>query len=263
MSHTANCRFTLNCRNSRKMIRPWLHLFKKPSAFLMILHLRGPHKPTAPKANLASKVSNDHPVHNFKSGRWNNRYLHEGFRPFSSHNACQICSINNHTADRCKRRYSASPSAQMALHQPLQSDWYPNTSATHHITPDLADLSLSNNYHGVDIATVSNGPGLNIQNIGSSSLQFNSHNFKLNDVLHLPSIHKKLLFVQQFCKRQPLFLWVPFGLFCDQGSGNQDTLAPQPNWRGLYKLPGTSQQINDAKFFFSVNVVPSLNGMLV
>ncbi|CAB4300097.1 unnamed protein product [Prunus armeniaca] len=36
--------------------------------------------------------------------------------------------------------------------------WFPNTGATHHITPDLANLSITNNYNGLDQLTVGNGP---------------------------------------------------------------------------------------------------------
>lgn len=41
-----------------------LSLKPEPST---IQELYGPHKPTATMANQTNKVSNDHPVHNFKS----------------------------------------------------------------------------------------------------------------------------------------------------------------------------------------------------
>lgn len=59
---------------------------------------------------------------------------------------CQICDSFNHTANTCYQRYSnapPSPSAHMASYgAPSQVlDWFPDTVATHHVTPDVTSLN--------------------------------------------------------------------------------------------------------------------------
>ena len=90
---------------------------------------------------------------------------------------CQIFGYRNHTADRCRRRYSrynshnqnAIPHANYSsvgnsqnncassqvpianyTHGGSTMPWYPDTTANYHITPDLANLSIAHDYNGHD-----------------------------------------------------------------------------------------------------------------
>jgi len=83
-----------------------------------------------------------------------------------------------------------------ALPQPCDLNWYPNTSATHHITFDLNSLNIhSKAYDGIDEIQVGNGSRLAIKNAGISKL---SPNFNLHYVLHVLKISKNLLSIQKF-----------------------------------------------------------------
>ncbi|KAA0062985.1 Retrovirus-related Pol polyprotein from transposon TNT 1-94 [Cucumis melo var. makuwa] len=82
--------------------------------------------------------------------------------------------------------------------------WYPDTSATNHITNDLTNLNYSTNYSGVEQVHVRDGTGLKILNPGHSFLipfdiSISSDNhcpiLSMPNVLHVPHIKKNLLSV--------------------------------------------------------------------
>nr|KYP64560.1 hypothetical protein KK1_019160 [Cajanus cajan] len=50
----------------------------------------------------------------------------------------------------------------------IDSLWYLNSSASHHITHDESNLSLKNAYTRVDFVNISNGTGLHIKHVGHS-----------------------------------------------------------------------------------------------
>lgn len=160
-----------------------------------------------------------------RGGRNGNR----GRRGYNnSRPACQICGLNNHIASTCRRRFDSTfqprsqnfnrsnmdfsgtaqghlsvlpppsmPDSQISSHSQY---WYPDTGATHHVTPDLASLSLSTPYRGTNKLVVGNGTGLNIAHVGSGILPNTSRPLHLNNILHVPHIQKPLLSVQKLCK---------------------------------------------------------------
>ena len=77
--------------------------------------------------------------------------------------------------------------------------WTPNTGANHHMTLDSYTLYDIHPYQGMDHIRVGNGQGLPIVTKGTALYSSpNSSPFKLNDVYHVPSLTKSLLFVQKF-----------------------------------------------------------------
>lgn len=131
---------------------------------------------------------------------------HQNQRCFNSKATYQICDFLN-IADKCKQRYdsfSKYPTANVA-HASLESDWYPETPASHHITQNLADSSLSNAYTRNDKVTVGNGRGLKIFNTSSSTLSTPTKSFNLNNILHVPTVHKNLLSIKQFSRDNKCF----------------------------------------------------------
>lgn len=67
---------------------------------------------------------------------------------------------------------------------------YPGSEVINHITNDLNNLTIKNNYQGHDQLQVGNGAGLTIAHIGSSKL-LTHHPFSLNEILYIPLIAKK------------------------------------------------------------------------
>jgi hypothetical protein len=85
--------------------------------------------------------------------------------------------------------------------------WYIDSGATEHITPNLANLSLYNEYRGKDKVIVGNGVGLPISNIGSSTLRYKSHPFLFKQILHCPNVSTNLLSVNRFaCNNHCAFI---------------------------------------------------------
>ena len=92
------------------------------------------------------------------------------------------------------------------MHAPLATpqaspdlNWYPDSSATHHLTSDFANLNVkAKEYHGPDQIRIGNGISLNIKHIGFTKLSIPSSSFLLHDVLHVPYITKNFISVHKF-----------------------------------------------------------------
>ena len=161
---------------------------------------------------------------------------------------CQICNRLGHVAIDCYQRYEEHtttrephPLMQANFSIPtggLDQNWYLDSGATHHLTSDLQNLNHRYiKYIGSDQVHMSNGTGLTIQNMGDTFLSSPNASFLLHNVLHVPSITKKLLFVHKFTFKTNTFIkFHPWFFFVkEQGSGK--ILLQCLNDRGLYKLP--------------------------
>jgi hypothetical protein len=124
---------------------------------------------------------------------------HMGSRP-----TCQVCGKMGHSALTCYNRFNQayqapgpSLTAYHAMATPSHTrdlNWYPDTSASHHVTSDPNQLNFrSEEYDGLDQIQVGNGTRLAIKNIGTSILS--PPNFILCNVLHVPKITKNLVSV--------------------------------------------------------------------
>ena len=82
--------------------------------------------------------------------------------------------------------------AYFAAPQPVTDpSWYPNSSATHHITSDLANLNMrAEEYIGLGQIKMGNGTGLDIKHIGQTKILTPTTYFPLHDVLHVPLIKR-------------------------------------------------------------------------
>lgn len=91
---------------------------------------------------------------------------------------------------------------------PDDSEWYVDSSATTHITTDLSNLQVQNDYTGTDNVTVGNGSSLPISYVGQASIPScsSSQSLLLNNILYVPSITKNLLSISQFTKDNMCYL---------------------------------------------------------
>lgn len=90
----------------------------------------------------------------------------------------------------------------------FNNGWYPDSGATHHVTPDANNLMDAASFSGSDQMYIGNGQGLAINSIGSMSFPspFSPNTtLTLNNLLHVPSITKNLVSVSQFCKDNNVF----------------------------------------------------------
>jgi hypothetical protein len=77
-------------------------------------------------------------------------------------------------------------------------DWFSDTSANQHVTPDLANPTGCEPYLGNNNLHVNDSNGLSIFNIRHTTLHTTKHIFTLSNVLQVPHIIKPLFFIQKF-----------------------------------------------------------------
>lgn len=74
-----------------------------------------------------------------------------------------------------------------------------DSGATHHLTSDLNNLALHQQYQGDETVLIGDGSDLKITHTGSLSLPSTSRPIHLNSVLCVPSIHKNLISIYRLC----------------------------------------------------------------
>ena len=80
------------------------------------------------------------------------------------------------------------------------SDWYLDTGANSHVTPDYSQLHNPTSYSGADTIIVGNGQSLPISNTGSGYVYTPTGTFSLSTLHHVPSLTSNLLSVYLFTK---------------------------------------------------------------
>lgn len=158
---------------------------------------------------------------------------------------CQICNRKNHTAVQCWYRFDKDFTAAPANDRPsaayvaapgslLDGNWCPDSGATHHLTSDLNNLHIRNQYDGPDRIKVGNGNTLSISHIGNSSFCFNNRCFHFNNVYHVPSISTNLLSVSKFCNDNKVYFEFHSSYFLVKDQQTGKPLLRGTNKGGLY-----------------------------
>lgn len=108
-------------------------------------------------------------------GRFNSRNDSTYSQPWQStdqRQKCQICNDHNHTAPNCFQRYSqnTNPVAYLSHSTPnaASQQWFPDTGATNHISPDLTTFHQIEDYKGADQVHVGNGNCVHVDSFSSS-----------------------------------------------------------------------------------------------
>ena len=78
--------------------------------------------------------------------------------------------------------------------------WLTDTGCSEHVTPDLSQLSLHQQpVAGNEIVTVGHGHELPVTHVGHGELKTSSHNFRLHNILRVPTLASNLLSVHKLC----------------------------------------------------------------
>uniref|UniRef100_A0A803Q5I3 GAG-pre-integrase domain-containing protein n=1 Tax=Cannabis sativa TaxID=3483 RepID=A0A803Q5I3_CANSA len=112
---------------------------------------------------------------------------------------CQICHKFGHLAKQCFYRFDksftgpesfvnfpvtaniAEMSSAFATPKTIQDDnWYPDSGASHHLTPDSSNLEENTSYACNEHVLVGNGAGLNIESVVSKFAQDNNVMFEFH-----------------------------------------------------------------------------------
>ena len=146
----------------------------------------------------------------------------EGFTPYQGYedndnlNYMSPNAYSSSTANSYSGSDSYIPAAAFVANceGPADDGWYLDSGATHHLTNNMDNLHLGEEYKGMDKLIIGNGQGLHISHIGNSFLSYraSSHsNLKpthtaiaLKDMLLVPSITKNLLSISRLTTDNPL-----------------------------------------------------------
>jgi hypothetical protein len=114
-----------------------------------------------------------------------------------------VCLKIGHTANNCwncfKEDYVLEPWSDVATSGPgTDNAWYIDSGATDHVTSELDRLMMHEPYTGTDQIQTANGSGMGITRIGTSIVPTSSRNLVFNNVLHVTSTHKNLIYVHHF-----------------------------------------------------------------
>jgi uncharacterized cysteine cluster protein YcgN (CxxCxxCC family) len=129
----------------------------------------------------------------------------------SSRTQCHVCSKISHTAKKCWYRYEDNSSFEprttaLASAGATDNNWYIDSCATDHITGDLDKLTMHDPYCGNDQVHTVNGSGMNITRVSNSIIPTPTRDLILNNVIHVPTTHKNLIFVHRFTLTTTLLL---------------------------------------------------------
>jgi histone deacetylase 1/2 len=158
---------------------------------------------------------------------------------------CQLCYDYEHTAQQCSQlsTHHVQDNANLAFNTaPTTSHvtWFPDRGANHYVTPDLVSMTSSEPYLGNDHLHVGDGKGLVISNIAHSHIHSPKRTFTLSNILHVPTIKKPLLSVQNFCLENNVFFeFHPF-VFYVKDLMTKEVLLSSQSRDGLYVLSESS-----------------------
>ncbi|KAL9659823.1 hypothetical protein QQ045_024632 [Rhodiola kirilowii] len=134
-----------------------------------------------------------------------------------SPNWCNNCHTNQHDSVRCPHRYSGPTTTPpfAGVHTASDSNWYPDTGATHHMTSSSIPESLP--HTGPHNVFMGNGDSLPISHTSNLPISLGSSKFNLYNVFLVPSLRKNLLSVARFTKDNLVFfLFAPtfYQIYC-------------------------------------------------
>lgn len=147
-----------------------------------------------------------------------------------------------YAAPRPSAPRAATPQAFLATSDPSFNNqlWFPDSGASHHVTPDSTNLSDIQSMTGSEQVYMGNGQGLSINSIGS--LQFTSPNtthmpLTLHNLLHVPHITKNLMSVSKFAQDNCVFFeFHPYFCLVKSQDSSKVLLQGVVGADGLYKF---------------------------
>ena len=144
---------------------------------------------------------------------------------------------------------SATPSAMLSNVSSTgvaHSAWIPDLGASFHVIGEPHNIHQLGHFEGLDQIFIGNGQGLHINGSGSSSFlsPINSHVcFRLNNLLHVPSITKNLLSVSKFAKDNYVFFeFHPHHCLVKSQGTHETLLQGVVGVDGLYSFPNLNLQ---------------------
>jgi histone deacetylase 1/2 len=161
---------------------------------------------------------------------------------------CQVCFKEGHSATSCWHRFDVDyvydeKNANSANHvYKVDTNWYTDTGATDHITSELDKLVIHDKYNGSDQIRTASGAGMNINRIGNAIVSMPNCNLQLNNVLHVPSAKKNLVFVHHLAADNHVILEFHPDFILVKDQVTKKTLLERKCRGGLYPLPESRRE---------------------
>jgi len=136
------------------------------------------------------------------SGRPQQHLSHGNSKPYTRHGCitCFWCGWPNHKTDNyyVSVKEAESYRAFLSIQTRDTSDdvWYLDMGVNQHMTPTFTNVKGIKQYSGINFVMVGNGLGFSILAIGTFQVPRTLLNIK--NVLIVPTLKKRLLFVSQF-----------------------------------------------------------------
>ncbi|KAI4324081.1 hypothetical protein L6164_023645 [Bauhinia variegata] len=163
---------------------------------------------------------------------------------------CQWCNKRGHIAKFCFKIANnphVKPNANAITMHPSQNHWLLDSGASHHITNDFGNLSLTSEYPGSDQLHVAYGNTLPISHTGSATLHAPHSSITLPNVLYVPRVKHNLLSVSQLCNENNVSVEFFPSCFKVKALETGTTLLQGPNDQHVYKFhPHHPPQVNVA-----------------
>ncbi|KAI4347888.1 hypothetical protein L6164_008664 [Bauhinia variegata] len=168
---------------------------------------------------------------------------------------CQWCHTIGHSLHLCpifQEKYPAIHPPPRPTSNPSQpqahvatasisshpSPWLLDTGASHHVTHDLANLSLHHPYDGTKEIVIGNGTGIPITHTGSLFFPTSSSkSLSLSNVSCAPTMTRNIISISQLCSENNLIIEFTSNSFVvkDRLTGAQ--LIQGPTRHGIYEWP--------------------------
>ncbi|KAI5343142.1 hypothetical protein L3X38_011018 [Prunus dulcis] len=134
--------------------------------------------------------------------------------------------------------------------------WIADTGASHHMVGNASQLHNITSCDVLENVTVGNGEGLEILNLGTTSISCaNTRSLSLPSVFHVPKLKANLLSVHQLCKDNNFLFTFDASGFCIQDKLTKKIVLQGKSNQGLYHVPlATSSVLNHASCFSSAPV---------
>lgn len=117
-----------------------------------------------------------------------------------------------------------------------------DSGASTHATRDLGNLSQYSSYGGPEELTIVDGLALRITNFGSTIIPTSFKPLVLSNILHVPNLNKKLIYVSQLCKRNNIFVEFLYDCFLVKDLTTWVLLMRGHNRNNLYELQNSLKE---------------------
>lgn len=164
----------------------------------------------------------------------------------------QICKKSGHSNADCYHHMNLnyqpqnqkldfnSPTTLISISpEVIDPNWYLDTRANNHITPDFLALSLHSLYKGPGKVAVGLGQELQIKHTGSGTVNTPTHHFSLSNILHVSSLTTNLIYVNKFTKDNNYIVSFDAQWFFIQDKTTNRLIHQGSSRNGLYHLPKT------------------------